>query len=245
MHSMHHVGADVAPLQVGRIALGGQADLLAVDDHGVAVDGDVAVEIAVHRVVLQHVGQVVGIEQVVDADDFDILEILRDGAERHAADTAETVDTNFDCHAVSLSTVVVHEAVNRSVPTTAQSRLARRARRPRDLEARPPPRSTTFSAVKPNSLNSAPAGADSPKRSMPTTLPWSGRHTCTSTSVTPASTATRRGDRLAAAPIRDRPRPGHRTRRSTAWRPRAPCLPLPCQRLGRLHRESRPPNRWR
>jgi hypothetical protein len=28
---------------------------------------------------------------------------------------------------------------------------------------------TTFSTVKPNSLNSAPAGADSPKRSMPTT----------------------------------------------------------------------------
>ena len=34
----------------------------------------VALEAAVHRVVLQHVGQVVGLEQVVDADDLDVAE---------------------------------------------------------------------------------------------------------------------------------------------------------------------------
>ena len=92
------VGADFVPLQVGGILLGGQADLLAVDDQVVAFDGDVAVEAAMHGVVLQHVGQVVGLEQVVDADDFDVGEILGDGAECHAADAAETVDANFDSH---------------------------------------------------------------------------------------------------------------------------------------------------
>ncbi len=38
------VGADFVPLQVGRILFGGQADLLAVDDEGVALDSDVTLE---------------------------------------------------------------------------------------------------------------------------------------------------------------------------------------------------------
>jgi hypothetical protein len=38
--------------------------------------GDVALEVAVHGVVLEHVRQVVGVEQVVDADHFDVGEIL-------------------------------------------------------------------------------------------------------------------------------------------------------------------------
>ena len=69
----HDVGADLAPLQLGRVLHGGQADALAVDDQRVAVDRDVALEAAVHAVVLQHVGQVVGLEQVVDADDLDVV----------------------------------------------------------------------------------------------------------------------------------------------------------------------------
>jgi hypothetical protein len=53
----------------------------------------------VHGVVLQHVGQVVGFQQVVDGDHFDAREILGDGAESHATDTTETIDANFDSHA--------------------------------------------------------------------------------------------------------------------------------------------------
>ena len=45
------VGADFVPLQVGRIAFLGQADLLAVDDQRVALDRHVALEAAVHGVV--------------------------------------------------------------------------------------------------------------------------------------------------------------------------------------------------
>ena len=95
------IGADLVPLQVGRIALGGQADPLAVDDHGVAVDGDVALEVTVHRVVLQHVGQVVRVQQVIDADDFDTREILRNSAESHTTDTAKPIDANFDSHPIA------------------------------------------------------------------------------------------------------------------------------------------------
>ena len=51
-----------------------------------------------HAVVLEHVGQVVGLEQVVDAHHFDVRKILNSGAKHHAADAAETVDTYFDRH---------------------------------------------------------------------------------------------------------------------------------------------------
>src|SRR3569832_21854 len=49
---------------------------------------------------------------------------------------------------------------------------------------------TTFSGVKPKCLNKTPAGADSPKVSMPTTAPSRPTY-LRQKSVTPASTATR------------------------------------------------------
>ena len=93
------IGADFVPLQLGRILLGREADLLAVDDHGRTLDLDVVLERAVDGVELQHVGEVVGVEEVVDADDLDVVrEVLNRRAENHAADTAEAVDTNLDSH---------------------------------------------------------------------------------------------------------------------------------------------------
>jgi hypothetical protein len=82
--------------------------LLAIDDQVAAFDGDVALEVAVHRVVLQHVGQVVGLQQVVDADDLDVRELgfLGDSAKHHAADATETVDTDFDSHLDDLQVVI-------------------------------------------------------------------------------------------------------------------------------------------
>ena len=92
------VSTDFVPLQVGGIALLGQADGLAIDDDVTAFDLDIALEAAVHAVVLQHVGEVVGLEQVVDRHHFDVGEVL-DGAAQHvAANAAEAVDTDFDGH---------------------------------------------------------------------------------------------------------------------------------------------------
>ncbi|HCR54204.1 MAG TPA: type I methionyl aminopeptidase [Cytophagales bacterium] len=87
------------PLQVGGVLLGGQADLLAVHHQGVAVDADLALEAAMHAVIGQHVGQVIGFEQVVDADDLDVGKILHRSAKHHAADATKPVDTHFDSHA--------------------------------------------------------------------------------------------------------------------------------------------------
>src|SRR5690606_30863894 len=92
------IGAHLVPLQVGRVALLGQADAVAVDHQGVAVDRHVALEAAAHGVVAQHVGQVVRLEQVVDGDDLDVTEILDRRTQDVAADAAEPVDAYLDCH---------------------------------------------------------------------------------------------------------------------------------------------------
>ena len=67
-----NIGADLVPLQVGRVALLREADAPAVDDQRAAIDTDIALEAAVHAVVLQHVGQVVGLKQVVDGHHLNV-----------------------------------------------------------------------------------------------------------------------------------------------------------------------------
>ncbi|MNT64342.1 hypothetical protein D3C72_2022340 [compost metagenome] len=76
----------------------GEADGLAVDNDVATFDLDRAFEAAVHAVVLEHVGQVVGFEQVVDGDDFDVGEVLDRAAQHVAPDAAEAVDADLDGH---------------------------------------------------------------------------------------------------------------------------------------------------
>ena len=93
------LGADVAPGESGGILLGRETDLLAVNDEIRALDGDLVLEDAVDGVVLEHVREVIGIEEVVDADDLDVVrEVLDRSAEDHATNAAEAVDTNLDSH---------------------------------------------------------------------------------------------------------------------------------------------------
>jgi hypothetical protein len=47
--------------------------------------------------VLEEIGEVVGGDQVVDADEFDVG-ILHANPEEEAADAAETVNTHLQCH---------------------------------------------------------------------------------------------------------------------------------------------------
>ena len=97
-----------------------------------------------HAVVLEHVRQVVGLQQVVDANDFDVAEVLNSRAQHVAADAAEAVDTNLDRHSLSFSKV--DSGTNMSyLRLSAASTVA-----------------ATFSSVKPKCLNSTGAGADSP-----------------------------------------------------------------------------------
>lgn len=52
------VGASLAPLDVGRVTLGVEADLLAVHNEVLAIDIDVALEDTVGGIILEHVGLV-------------------------------------------------------------------------------------------------------------------------------------------------------------------------------------------
>ena len=63
--------------------------------------GDLAVEAALDGVVLQQVGEGLGVGEVVDGDDLDVRTLLEGGAEEVTADAAEAVDTNAGGHFVS------------------------------------------------------------------------------------------------------------------------------------------------
>ena len=95
---LHHVlSFQLAPGDVLGVALGENGDFLAVDHDGVLGVADLSLALAVHSIILQHIGQVISGAQVVDADNLD-LGVIQAGAEHHAADTAKTIDANFDAH---------------------------------------------------------------------------------------------------------------------------------------------------
>ena len=54
-------------------------------------------EAAVDGVILEHIGHVLGSDQVVDAHHFHVL-VVQAGAEHHAADAAKAIDANFNAH---------------------------------------------------------------------------------------------------------------------------------------------------
>ena len=94
-----HVGAEVAPGQVGGVPLGEHLEAVPVDHEFVALGRHVAGEDAVHGVVLEEVRERLGVGEVVDRDDVEVgAAALEDGAEHEAADAAEPVDANLDGH---------------------------------------------------------------------------------------------------------------------------------------------------
>ena len=94
----HDVGAEVAPGQVGRVALGEDLDLLAVDGDRAVGRLDLAREAAEDRVVLEQVGERLGVGEVVDRDEVEVGARLVGGAEEVAPDPPEPVDADLDCH---------------------------------------------------------------------------------------------------------------------------------------------------
>src|SRR5690606_15678661 len=123
-------------------------------------DSDLALEASVHGIMLQHVSQIIRLQQIIDRHHLNIREILERSTESHAADTPEPVDTHSDCHLNFLSSQTKREPIDR-LPfrhTTSNYNT--------DLTV-----FTTFSTVKPKCFISTPPGADSPKVSIPTTAP--------------------------------------------------------------------------
>ncbi len=113
----HHVHPEVAPRQLGRITLREHLDPVAVDDDVAAVDVDLAVELAVCRVVARQVRVGLGVAQVVEGDDVELARaaILVDGTHYVAPDAAVAVDADLNCH-VLLSVYQYQNFVNSKFP---------------------------------------------------------------------------------------------------------------------------------
>ena len=97
------LGTYLVPLQVCGILLGGYADGVAVYDQLALLNVvvDLALELAVHRIVLEHVCQIIHRAKVVDAHDLVLVGLRAGSTENHTADTAKAVDTDFNsCHNV-------------------------------------------------------------------------------------------------------------------------------------------------
>ena len=72
--------------------------LLAVDDQTAVISLDSAGELAVNRVILEHVSHVLGVhEGVVQSDDLNIV-MSQGSAESETANAAKAIDTNFREH---------------------------------------------------------------------------------------------------------------------------------------------------
>src|SRR6185312_7774602 len=97
----HEVDAQRAPGQRRGVAVGEHADAIAVDDHLLAFDGDLAGKAPVRGVVARQVRVGLGAAEVVDRDDRKIvlLAALVVRAQRVAADASIAVDRHLDRHA--------------------------------------------------------------------------------------------------------------------------------------------------
>src|SRR6185503_11781677 len=94
--------AHICPGQLGRILFCVDLDLLSVDRNEVVSCNDFVLEIAENRVVLEQVSQGGGAGQVVNGNKIE-LGIAEGGAQNVAANSAEAVDANLNCHAYSPS----------------------------------------------------------------------------------------------------------------------------------------------
>jgi hypothetical protein len=95
----HDVGAQVRPRQRGRVPLGRHLDRLAVDDDRVVGVLDGPRVGAVDGVVLQEVGERLGVDEVVDPHPLDVRVALVRRTEDVASDPAEAVDPHAYGHA--------------------------------------------------------------------------------------------------------------------------------------------------
>ncbi len=89
--------ADGGPIQLGGVRLGEDLDLLAVDRDEILAGRDFVGQVAQDRVVLEQMGQRCRAGQVVDGNKIDLW-IAKRGAQDIAANAAEAVDSNLNCH---------------------------------------------------------------------------------------------------------------------------------------------------
>jgi hypothetical protein len=109
----HHVDAQVLPRQRAGVLAGEHLEFVAVDGDAVGAAGDGGTEVAQHRIVLEQMRQGLGIREVVDAHEIDLV-IGKRRAHDVAPDPAEPVDAYSDRHVASSSRRVAYRANRRT-----------------------------------------------------------------------------------------------------------------------------------
>ena len=102
----HHIHAEVAPRQRGRVALGQHLDRVVPGPDDVAVRRHVQVERAEQGVVLEQVRTGGEVAQVVSRDDLDVGVAGVHRAPEVTTDTAKTIDSHPDSHCMLLHPAV-------------------------------------------------------------------------------------------------------------------------------------------
>src|SRR6201999_919788 len=110
--------AELTPRQGGRVALGEDLELGAVDHDRVALDLDLAREAPEDRVVLEEVGHRPRVDEVVDGDELEVGSRRVCRAEDVAPDAPEPVDADLHCHEVTAS--LIRKLSSRSKGTGVQ-----------------------------------------------------------------------------------------------------------------------------
>src|SRR5690625_1871862 len=94
----HDVNIEFAPGQFGRIGLSGCTERAAAHSDGVIGVGDILCQTTQDGVVLQQMSQSLVVSEVVNAYNLNISTGFQNGPVEVASDTAETVNTNANCH---------------------------------------------------------------------------------------------------------------------------------------------------
>ena len=136
----HDAHTELTPRQLCRIALGEHLERLAVEVDLVADRLDVAGKRPKHRVVLEQVGERVGVGDVVDGHEVDIELPLPGRPEEVPADATEAVDADLDGHA-DLPPGLRFQVPASRLPAGLESISSRRwSRRPTGSASGPPSR---------------------------------------------------------------------------------------------------------
>jgi len=115
----HHLDPEIAPRQLGGIALREHFDLAPIDRDRPLGGLDPAREAPEGRVELEQMRKGVRVRDVVDGDEVEVCPRLVRGPEQIAPDAAEPVDPHPDCHLSSCLVVAQLIRLCRSRPNVA------------------------------------------------------------------------------------------------------------------------------
>ena len=93
----HDFGVYAAPRDLHRVTFAEYGDLVAVNGDAIFVVGDVDLQVAMYRIVLEQMCQGLVVGDVIETDDFEIG-VAHRSTEYVPSDAAKSIDCNFHRH---------------------------------------------------------------------------------------------------------------------------------------------------